>query len=101
MGYCYNPADGNGRFSAWWEERTKVTTLLKGYITEMYAPMWIREVERGRGERKLSLRIAQLFCKCEVAARMFSCGTTCSSALVSDEYLCAPNESGGSVVGMI
>jgi len=50
----YDAASGQGRVSIWWvRSRKEERKLLKEYITEIYAPARIREIERNRAERKL------------------------------------------------
>ncbi|RPB28988.1 hypothetical protein L211DRAFT_832868 [Terfezia boudieri ATCC MYA-4762] len=45
----YDPVGGRARVSVWWvRDRKEEKKLLKGYVTEIYAPAWIREVERNR-----------------------------------------------------
>ncbi|KAF8447143.1 hypothetical protein BGX38DRAFT_606244 [Terfezia claveryi] len=49
----YDPVCGRARISVWWvRDRKEERKLLKGYVTEIYAPAWIREVERNRAEKK-------------------------------------------------
>lgn len=61
---CYNPVSDEGRVSVWWVRgRKEERKLLKGYITQIYAPEWFREIERNKAERKLSARIMQLALK--------------------------------------
>jgi len=43
--------------------RKEERKLLKGYITEIYAPEWFKEVERNKAERKLTWKIGQLLLK--------------------------------------
>ncbi|RPB18158.1 hypothetical protein L211DRAFT_871899 [Terfezia boudieri ATCC MYA-4762] len=60
----YDPVSDRARVSVWWvRDRKEERKLLKGYLTEIYAPAWIRELERNRAEKKLSYRIAQLLLK--------------------------------------
>ena len=54
----YNPVSGKGRIAVWWVTSEKEERkLLRGHITEMYAPAHVKEVER---EKKLSRKIGRL-----------------------------------------
>ena len=58
----YNPVSGKGRIAVWWVTSEKEERkLLRGHITEMYAPVHVREVERNRVEKKLPRKIGRFF----------------------------------------